>query len=222
MKPAALAQLAFIVTAALAVYLFVIAAQDGEARASCTALCALRPAYANQDRRAPDFDLPDLAGKRVKMADFRGKTVIMNFWTKTCRPCLDEMNTLDELGEVLQRDGGDTVLVTICTDPSAEDARETLRTVLGKEPHFVTLMDPESSVVAGKFGTKLFPETWFIDPHGVIRARVDGGRDWSNALVLDVARMVGRPEGCGIAFDKGKPRGDRRDVCGDAIALPEL
>lgn len=215
MKPAALAQLAFIAVAALAVYLFVTAAQDGEARSACTALCALAPQYANRDRAAPDFELPNLDGKRVKLSSYRGKTVVLNFWTKTCRPCLEEMASLEEFGDLLRTEGV-AELVTISTDPTAEDARATLRAVLGHEPRFVTLVDPDANIVNGKFGTTLFPETWMIDPSGVIRVRIDGGRDWSSSMALDVARMVSRPEGCGIAFDKGRPRGDRFAVCGDA------
>jgi peroxiredoxin len=215
MKPSQIAQLAFILVASIAVYLFVTAAQDGEARAACTALCALRPAYANEDRRAPDFELPDLSGKPVRFSSYRGKTVILNFWTKTCRPCLEEMATLDELAHLLTEEH-DIELLTINTDGTAEDAKQTLATVLGKEPRFRTLSDPESAVVGGKFGTRLYPETWFVDPSGVIRARVDGARDWSNPLVLDVARMVARSSGCAIRFEAGKVRGDRRDVCGDS------
>lgn len=214
MKPAALAQLAFIALAALAVYLFVGAAQDGEARSACTALCTLAPQYANVDRAAPDFELPDLAGRKIKLSSFRGRSVILNFWTKTCKPCLDEMASLDELAEIMHNEGVGE-LVTVSTDQSADDARATLQTILGHEPHFVALVDPESSVVAGKFGTKLYPETWFVDPNGTIRVRVDGGRDWSSALVLDVAKMIARPNGCAIGFERGRPRGDRFAVCGD-------
>ena len=118
MKPvklAQIAQIAFILLAALTVYMFVTAAQDGEARSTCTALCALRPAYANQNRKAPDFELPDLAGKRVRLSQFRGKTVILNFWTKTCRPCLEEMPSLVDLQELLKAES-DVVLLTISTD----------------------------------------------------------------------------------------------------------
>jgi peroxiredoxin len=213
-KPSVVAQFAFILVAALAVYLFVVAAQDGEARASCTALCALHPAYANRDRSAPDFELSDLDGRKVKLSSFRGQTVVLNFWTKTCRPCLEEMASVEELSDVL-RAQGDATLVAVSTDSSADDARATLKAILGHEPPFTVLVDPESNVVNGKFGTRLFPETWVIDPHGVIRARVDGARDWSNPFVLEVVKMVARPEGCGITFEAGKSHGDRREVCGE-------
>lgn len=222
MKPAQLAQgaqLLFIILAAFVVYTFVSTAQDGEARGACTPLCAIRPAYANRDRTAPDFDLPGLDGKRVRLSSFRGKTVVLNFWTKTCRPCLEEMPSLADLHELLKNE--DAVLVTISTDESADDARATLRTVLNKEPNFPVLIDPDGAVVNGKFGTHLYPETWFIDPDGVIRARVDGARDWTNPMVLDVVRMINRPSGCNLTFERSKPRGDRRAICAETAGVPE-
>lgn len=219
MKPAQIAQLAFIAIASLAVYLFVTAAQDGEARASCSALCALHPNYANQNRTAPDFELPGLDGHAVKLSSFRGKPVVLNFWTKTCKPCLEEMPALADLAQLLAAEGA--VLLTINTDESADDARATLRAVLGRDPAFPVLIDPDASVVNGKFGTRLYPETWVIDPQGVIRARFDGVRDWASPLVLDVVRMVTRPSGCSITFDHGKPRGDRRALCADIAPTSE-
>jgi hypothetical protein len=41
-------------------------------------------------------------------------------------------------------------------------------------------------VSRGKFGTRLFPETWIIDPEGVIRLRIDGRRDWSHPVAIQV------------------------------------
>jgi peroxiredoxin len=220
MKPAQLAQgaqLLFIALAAFVVHSFVSAAQDGEARAACTPLCAIRPAYANRNRTAPDLDLPDLDGKRVRLSSFKGKVVVLNFWTKTCRPCLEEMPALGDLHELLKNEGA--VLLTVSTDESADDARATLRAVLGKDPPFPVLIDPDASWVSGRFGTRLYPETWFIDPKGVIRARIDGARDWTNPMVLDVVRMISRPSGCELTFDRGKPRGDRRGICSETVGV---
>jgi peroxiredoxin len=211
---AQLAQFTFIGAAALGVYMFVTTAQDGEARASCTALCALHPAYANTNRTVPDFELPDLQGRPVRISNFQGKTVVLNFWTKTCKPCLEEMPALADLARTFQSEGSDIQVVTITTDESADDARMTLQAILGSEPPFPVLIDPGGDkVVNGRFGTHLFPETWFIDPRGVIRVRVDGARDWSNSMAVEVAKMVSRPSGCGISFESSKPRGPRSELC---------
>lgn len=214
-KTATVAQVAFILAAAVAVYLFVGAAQSDQRRASCTALCSLSPAYAGQNRVAPDFELPDINGKPVRLSSFRGKTVYLNFWTKTCRPCLDEMPTLADLAKIASR-RNDFTVVTVSTDEGPESVRDALKIALNNEaPPFVILFDPESEIVNGKYGTKLYPETWIIDPKGLIRARFDGPREWSDALALEIGEMVSRPGGCPIEFDKGVPKGRFAGICGD-------
>src|SRR5688500_14694240 len=94
LKPASFGPLASIAVAAVAVFGFVRAAQNDQRRTTCSALCALTPAYAGKNRLAPDFELPDMNGTPVKLSSFRGKTVVVNFWTKTCKPCLEEMPAL--------------------------------------------------------------------------------------------------------------------------------
>jgi peroxiredoxin len=212
---AKLAELLFIGCAAAGVYGFVSAAKDGETRRSCTSLCALRPAYAAQNRLAPDFELPSINGGKVKLSDYRGKVVILNFWTKTCRPCLEEMPSIADLAKALKAHPN-VALVTITTDENATDARDTMKSVLGGgDPPFEVLVDAEASIVRDKYGTKLFPETWFIDREGVIRARFDGGRAWASPLTIDLAESLANPITCAITFDGGKPAGPMASLCGE-------
>jgi peroxiredoxin len=214
-KAASLAEFVFIALAAAGVYGFVTAAKDGETRRACTALCAMRPEYAARNRRAPDFTLPSINGGKVSLASYRGKTVIMNFWTKTCRPCLEEMPSIAALAKALKAHP-EIALVTISTDETAEDARDTMKSVLGGgEPPFVVLLDPEAKLVTDTYGTKLFPETWFIDKQGVIRARFDGVRDWASALTVDLAKSLSTPIPCDVLFTKGQPEGEWAHMCGD-------
>jgi peroxiredoxin len=216
MKPAAVLQMGFIVVAATAVYSFVSMAKDSETRRACVPVCAMRPTYAARNRSAPDFTLPDADGKPVKLSQYRGKTVILNFWTTTCQPCLEEMPSLADLAKVLaKRD--DVVVLTISTDLTKDVALSALQTLLREpKPPFTVLFDPESNVVHDKFGTELFPETWVIDPKGIVRARFDGARDWSNALVLDLVESFQRPVTCGLEFQAGKPVGAEAAICEDS------
>jgi peroxiredoxin len=214
MKNAHLAQLAFAVVAAVGVYSFLTSARDGERRRMCTPACALRPNYANTNRLAPDFELPTLDGTTKRLSDYRGKVVILNFWTKTCRPCLEEMPSLADFARVVKADP-DVEVLTISTDESAADARDTLLSVLGVEAPFTTFVDADNTVVADKFGTKLYPETWFIDKAGVIRARFDGARDWMRPLHLEFARSLGSPVQCPVDFEKQEPEGSMAGVCND-------
>ncbi len=214
MKAAQLAQIAFIALASFLVYAFVASAKDGETRRACSALCALSPNYSAQNRKAPDFELKNLSGATRRLSDYRGEIVVLNFWTKTCVPCLEEMPSLAKLAHTLKRAGG-MRLVTITTDESAEDARATLSSILGTEPPFEVLVDPDSKVVTDLFGTKLYPETWFIDGNGIIRARIDGVRDWSKPLAVELAESLRGPLACGVEFDGGEARGPLAGLCAE-------
>ncbi len=209
------AQFVVIVLAFFGVYGFISTAKDGETRRACTALCALHPDYAGRNRTAPDFELPALDGRPVRLSSFRGKTVILHFWTKTCRPCLEELPHIASLAKAL-KPHGDIALVTVTTDDSADDARGTLTSVIGSTDDFTVLIDPDGDkVVNGKYGTKLFPETWFIDARGVIRARFDGPRDWEGALPIDLAQGLSAPIPCEVAYAGGHATGPFAGLCGE-------
>jgi peroxiredoxin len=226
MKPAALIQLAFIVLAGVAVYAFVSMAREAETRRACVPICVKRPNYAGRNRVAPDFELEDVNGGKVHLSDFKGKTVVLNFWTTTCQPCLEEMPSLAELAKVLEARRAkrfaslrtDIVVLTVSTDTNKEIAMSALKTLLHEEkgPPFTVLLDPESNVVHDKYGTELFPETWIIDPKGVIRARFDGARDWSEAMWLDLIESFERPAPCEIEFESGKPTGPEAPICDES------
>jgi peroxiredoxin len=212
LKGAQMAQLGFTVVAAVGVYSFIHSAQEGEQRRLCTPACALRPDYANVNRTAPDFELPTVDGSTQRLSDYRGKVVVLNFWTKTCRPCLEEMPSLADFARVLANQK-DMVLLTVSTDESVADARDTLVSVLNGNAPFVTFVDAENTIVADKYGTKLYPETWFIDKEGVIRARFDGGRDWMNPLHLELAETLQSSAKCPIQFEKQSPQGTSAGIC---------
>jgi thiol-disulfide isomerase/thioredoxin len=212
-----IAQGAFIAAASFGVYSYVRAAQTDQRLANCSALCHLRPTYASMDRSVPDFELPNMQGEPVRFSSFlgTGKPVVLNFWTKTCKPCLEEMPMLAQMAQIVS--GRGIKVVTVCTDDGPDEVRDTLAVVLqGADPPFEILFDPETTVVTDKFGSTLYPETWLIDEHGVIRARVDGPRDWTSPLTLEVLEMIDRPlMGCPVQFSSGKPVGANAGLCGE-------
>ena len=212
-----LGQLVFVLAAAALVYGFVAVTREAELRRRCGAVCNLHPNYLGAERKAPTFELKDLSGKTVTMKDFEGKVVVLNFWTKTCGPCMEEMPEIADLAKIL-RDRKDVVVLTISVDESADDARGTLKSLLKEEPPFQTLMDPDNKIVRGKFGTTLFPETWFIDKHGVVRARFDGPKEWTNPAVVEYVDQLRSGGYCPV--DIG-PKGGRVEVSGEAAKLCE-
>jgi peroxiredoxin len=208
------AQIAFVVVASLFVYGFVSVSKEGELRRVCSAPCLLRPDYMAADRRAPAFSLKDLRGNTVTLESMRGKVVVLNFWTKTCGPCLEEMPDLAELTKILH-DRTDVAVVTVSTDEGADEVKPTLQTVLRGEPPFTVLLDPDARVVSGMYGTHLYPETWFIDKRGVIRARFDGAREWNNPLVVNYIDALRGNDYCAVKIDGQNLGGLAGKICGE-------
>ena len=141
------------------------------------------PHYLGASLLAPDFTLPTEDGGEWTLSKQRGKVIVMNFWTVTCRPCIQEMPTLELLAEMTE--GWDDVeVVAISTDRNWDE----VETILPPGSRITSLLDADREVVTGKFGTRLFPETWIIDADGVVRFRFDGALDWSDPLALDLIR----------------------------------
>ena len=141
------------------------------------------PHYLGASLRAPEFSLPMQGGGEWKMSEQRGKVIVMNFWTVTCRPCIQEMPTIELLAEITE-DWDDVEVVAISTDRNWAEAES----IIPRASRITSLLDVERKVVTDMFGTKLFPETWIIDANGLVRFRFDGALDWSDPVALDLIR----------------------------------
>jgi peroxiredoxin len=141
------------------------------------------PHYLGASLLAPDFSLPEQGGGEWKMSEQRGKVIVMNFWTVTCRPCIQEMPTIELLAEMTE-DWGDVEVVAVSTDRTWAE----VETIIPRTSRITSLLDADRKVVTEQFGTKLFPETWIIDADGLVRFRFDGALDWSDPVALDLIR----------------------------------
>lgn len=141
------------------------------------------PHYIGARLSAPDFTLQQRNGEPWKLSEHRGKVIVMNFWTVTCKPCIQEMPTIETLAQIAD-DWGDVEIVAVSTDQSWDE----VNAVVERDSRITHLIDPEAAVVAEQFGTKLYPETWIIDADGLVRFRYDGALDWANPVSLDLIR----------------------------------
>jgi peroxiredoxin len=136
--------------------------------------------YLGDSLLAPDFSLQDKDGHPWRLRDHRGKLVVMNFWTITCQPCVEEMPTLITLADIAKR-RSDIEVISVTSDKDWQSVAP----LFPPQSKLKVLFDPSRSVIRDKYGTKLYPETWVIDPQGVVRMRIDGARDWGSALTLE-------------------------------------
>ena len=110
---------------------------------------------------APAFDLPALTGPdRVRLADYRGKIVVVNFWASWCGPCEDEAPLLAAMAAEQQKVG--VVFIGIDTNDVVDDARVFVKRFgLG----YAQAHDVDGSE-KDRYGVTGFPETFVIDRRG--------------------------------------------------------
>jgi peroxiredoxin len=133
---------------------------------------------------APDFTLPDVDGNAVRLSDFRGKVVIVNFWATWCPPCRFEMPSLQRAWEKLKDDGGVVIAVHV---GGKED--EVWQFMSSYDLSFPIVLDTDSSVIKA-WPVKGLPTTLVVDPEGLIRYRAIGGREWDDPAILDAVRAL--------------------------------
>jgi thiol-disulfide isomerase/thioredoxin len=118
---------------------------------------------------APDFELQSLEGKNVKLSDFRGKAVLLNFWATWCGPCKIEMPWFVELQKEYGPQGFQIVGVAM-DDASTEDITKFARQMGVNYP---VLLGKEA-VGESYGGVGVLPTTFFIDRDGKLVAREFG------------------------------------------------
>lgn len=114
-------------------------------------------------RPAPGFSLPDLKGNTVKLSDYRGKAVVLNFWAVWCPPCRTEMPLLEKLA---QDNPERLVVVGVNISENQPQAQEF---VSEYGLTFPILIQGNQSVHT-MYQVRGFPTTFFIDSEGVLQA----------------------------------------------------
>ena len=151
-----------------------------EVKASCDSLRAspTNPALGALPRPAPDFELQTHDGKVIRLSDYRGKVVVVNFWASWCNVCKSEKPSLRNMTEEMA--GENLVVLSVASDRSWDDVKK----ALPKGAPFRVLLDPpasdESNIgkLATAWGIKAVPESFVIDKRGRIRLYLANKRDW--------------------------------------------
>lgn len=113
-----------------------------------------------EEQVAPNFTLQTLDGETVKLADLRGKPVVINFWSTWCVPCRQEHPVLQKAPDLYPE-------VTFVGIVYQDDARKA-KAYLKRDPvKYDQLMDPDGKVSIA-YGVTGVPETYFVNPEGRI------------------------------------------------------
>jgi peroxiredoxin len=138
---------------------------------------------------APALELPDVDGRIHRLAAYRGKVVLVNFWASWCEPCREEMPSIESLRRSLSEEP--FVVLAVNVGEGAQTVRRFADTV---RLDAVLLMD-RNGATARDWGARALPSTFIVGPEGTIRYRYVGALDWSSPVVRNAIKrlMPGRP-----------------------------
>ena len=137
-------------------------------------------------KSAPDFTLTDADGKQVKLSDYRGKVVLLNFWATWCGPCAIEIPWFEQFEQQYKSKGFEVLGVSMDEDgwkaikPYVAARKVNYRILLGND--FVTQLYG---------GVESLPTTFMIDRNGRIAYPPHVGLAEKNEYLNEIQDLLG-------------------------------
>jgi peroxiredoxin len=147
--------------------------------------------------QAPDVDLRSPDGSSFKLAELRGKAVLLNFWATWCAPCRVEMPWLVELDEKY-RDRGLRIIGVSMDDVG--DTQEVVAFAKERGVKYQVLLG-DSATADAYGGVRFMPQTFFIDSDGKITKAttgLTGQKDLENGVKALLPSLAGAQDKQGI------------------------
>ncbi|AKS38156.1 membrane-associated thiol-disulfide oxidoreductase [Anoxybacillus gonensis] len=116
---------------------------------------------------APDFELMTLQGEKMKLSQFRGKKVVLNFWASWCPPCRAEMPEMQRFYEQY----GQHVAIVAVNLTNKEKNRHVVETFVNQKRLTFDIMLDEQGTVSKTYKVITIPTSYIIDEQGVIRSK---------------------------------------------------
>ncbi|MDG2942865.1 TlpA family protein disulfide reductase [Exercitatus varius] len=118
-------------------------------------------------KKAPDIAAFDLQGNQAELNRFRGKTLLMSFWSGTCGVCVAELKTLEKMaGEY----PGKVEIVAINIDGENAD----IQSLLTKQKISLPVLKDQLKITGERYGVTGTPTSFVISPEGNIQAKYEG------------------------------------------------
>jgi peroxiredoxin len=141
-------------------------------------------ASVNVSEQAPDFTLKSLEGQNLRLEEYRGQVVLINFWASWCGPCRQEMPILDQLHQRYE----DTGFAVLGVNVEGEIA-PAQKIVDKTNVTFPVLID-EGQSVSQMYDLEAMPSTVVVDRAGVIRYVHMGYKPGDEAKYVEIVKQL--------------------------------
>jgi peroxiredoxin len=140
--------------------------------------------HAEEGKLAPDFALSDARnpGRVVRLSDFRGQAVVLNWYASWCADCTKEIPAFQE---ALQAYGGRVVVIGL---DYGEGAAKAVRIMDELGANYPVVLDA-AGTVADHYRLRGIPATYFIDAQGILRYSGQGGGVTLDILTVELGKM---------------------------------
>lgn len=148
------------------------------------------PAPQDRERFTVDFALPDVHGHPVRLADLRGRPVLINLWATWCHPCRAEMPSLNALYQAYRAQGFAVLAIASDVGGMATVAPFVQEYALT----FPVLFDPRNDV-GSRLQVPGIPTSYLVDKQGRIAGVEIGARNWNTAPMRQLLEQLLAEEG---------------------------
>lgn len=149
------------------------------------------PSEKKQDLHpAPDFVLTDQYGNKHSLADYKGKTIFLNFWATWCGPCRNEMPEIQKIYEETQQEEDSDLVVLGIAAPGfgQEKSQEEVEAFLEENGYaYPVLMDTTGEVFM-EYGISAYPTTFMVDRDGNLFGYIQG--QLNEAMMRSIIRQT--------------------------------
>ncbi|MFF2908436.1 peroxiredoxin family protein [Paenibacillus sp. NPDC057934] len=124
---------------------------------------------------APDFSLQDLSGNPVRLSDYKGKRVMLNFWATWCPPCRVEMPHMQSIYENYESE--DVVILGVNMTLTEKALGDVQPFVQEQKLTFPIVLDEDGELMQ-TYQIVAYPTTYVLDADGVVREKVRGAMNY--------------------------------------------
>jgi cytochrome c biogenesis protein CcmG/thiol:disulfide interchange protein DsbE len=125
--------------------------------------------------KAPDFQLPGIDGQKVKLSDFKGQVVYVDFWATWCPPCRESFPWMESMHQRYQNLGLKIVAISL------DQKSDLIKSFLKEHKAGFTILQDKEGNVAESYNVKGMPSSYLVDRKGNIRLKHAGFNDGDKA-----------------------------------------